>query len=104
MSQTALAEGIGLTFQQVQKYEKGSNRIGASRLQHIANVLKVPIPFFFEGAPGQPIAAGAPSPDYVTEFLDASDGHSIIKAFIKIRNAKVRRAIVALAGTIAGDE
>src|ERR1700680_2298696 len=52
MSQTALAQGLGLTFQQIQKYEKGVNRIGASRLQQIAHILRVPVEFFFEGAPG----------------------------------------------------
>ena len=51
MSQTDLANALGLTFQQVQKYEKGSNRISASRLQHISQILQVPVPFFFEGAP-----------------------------------------------------
>ncbi len=59
MSQEKLGNGLGLTFQQVQKYEKGTNRIGASRLQHISQLLQVPVPFFFEGAPhvpGQPIA------------------------------------------------
>jgi transcriptional regulator with XRE-family HTH domain len=51
MSQSKLADALGLTFQQVQKYEKGANRIGASRLQHISQILQVPVPFFFEGAP-----------------------------------------------------
>jgi DNA-binding XRE family transcriptional regulator len=51
MSQEKLGDGLGLTFQQVQKYEKGANRIGASRLQHISHILQVPVPFFFEGAP-----------------------------------------------------
>src|SRR5215467_12019541 len=54
MSQTKLGDALGLTFQQVQKYEKGTNRMGASRLDHIAHILQVPIPFFFEGAPAQP--------------------------------------------------
>jgi transcriptional regulator with XRE-family HTH domain len=50
MSQEKLADGLGLTFQQVQKYESGTNRIGASRLQHISHILQIPVPFFFEGA------------------------------------------------------
>ena len=54
MNQTALGDALGLTFQQVQKYEKGTNRIGASRLQHIAQILKVPVSFFFDGAPEVP--------------------------------------------------
>ena len=52
MSQSKLSDGLGLTFQQVQKYEKGTNRISASRLQQISHILQVPVPFFFEGAPG----------------------------------------------------
>ena len=52
ISQEALGEALGVTFQQVQKYEKGKNRVSASRLQHISQVLQVPVPFFFEGAPG----------------------------------------------------
>src|SRR6266702_2790302 len=83
MSQTKLGDALGLTFQQVQKYEKGTNRISASRLQHISNILQVQVPFFFEGAPhvpGQHIGNGAsPSPAYVTEFLASSDGLALTK-------------------------
>ena len=68
MSQTNLADALGLTFQQVQKYEKGTNRIGASRLQQISQILQVPVPFFFEGAPA---ASGLPqaAPDGVPPLL-----------------------------------
>ena len=70
MSQTSLADKLGLTFQQVQKYEKGKNRMGSSRLQQIANILQVPVTFFFEDAPGQTKPDGkAPSPAYVSDFL-----------------------------------
>jgi transcriptional regulator with XRE-family HTH domain len=70
MNQEKLGDALCLTFQQVQKYEKGTNRIGASRLQHIAQILQVPVAFFFEGAPGQSKAKGiAPSPAYVSDFL-----------------------------------
>ena len=66
MSQEKLGDALGLTFQQVQKYEKGTNRIGASRLQQIAHILQVPVSFFFEGAPHASGHAGgmgeAPSP------------------------------------------
>ena len=78
MSQEKLGDALGLTFQQVQKYEKGTNRIGASRLQQISHILQVPVAFFFEGVPhvpGQPKGSGeAPSPDYVSDFLASSDG------------------------------
>ncbi len=103
MSQSTLADGLDLTFQQVQKYEKGTNRIGASRLQQIANILQVPPAFFFEGAPGQPKADGsALSPAFVFEFLATSDGLALTKAFMQIKNAKLRRSIVNLVEEIAG--
>ena len=103
MSQTKLADALGITFQQVQKYEKGTNRMGASRLQHIANILQVPVTFFFDGAPGQPKADGsAPSPAFVFEFLATSDGLALTKAFMQIKNAKLRRSIANLVEEIAG--
>jgi transcriptional regulator with XRE-family HTH domain len=95
MSQEGLGDALGVTFQQVQKYEKGMNRISASRLQHISQILQVPVPFFFEGAPGGG-AGMAVSPSYVNEFLSTSDGLALIKAFMRIENAKLRRLIVHL--------
>ena len=79
MSQEKLGESLGITFQQIQKYEKGTNRIGASRLQHIATVLAVPVSFFFEDAPGAPspakpgMAEARPA-NYVIDFLSSSEG------------------------------
>jgi transcriptional regulator with XRE-family HTH domain len=105
MSQEKLGDAIGLTFQQVQKYEKGTNRIGASRLQQISQALQVPVAFFFEGAPtGTGAAAGtdAPSPSYVSDFLASSDGLALTKAFMQIRDTKLRRRIVELVEGIAG--
>src|SRR5260221_9915853 len=97
MSQTDVADALGLTFQQVQKYEKGKNRIGASRLQHISQILQVPVAFFFEGAPhehGQRRASnGAPSPQYVADYLATSDGIQLTRAFMQIPSAKLRRSI-----------
>jgi transcriptional regulator with XRE-family HTH domain len=95
MSQEALGGALGLTFQQVQKYEKGVNRVSASRLQHMSQILQVPVPFFFEGAPGG--AEGAPGvPTYVNEFLATSDGVALTKAFTRIGDVKLRRLIVHL--------
>src|SRR5215210_5160578 len=78
MSQEKLGDALGLTFQQVQKYEKGTNRIGASRLQHISRILQVPVSFFFDGAPEIPGQATGmsemPSPAYVSDFLSSSEG------------------------------
>jgi transcriptional regulator with XRE-family HTH domain len=104
MSQEKLGDAIGLTFQQVQKYEKGTNRIGASRLQQISQALQVPVAFFFEGAPtpGPALIAGdAPSPSYVSEFLATSDGLALTKAFMQIKDTKLRRRIVDLVEGIA---
>ena len=85
MSQGKLADAIGLTFQQVQKYEKGTNRIGASRLQQIANALQVPPTFFFEGSPGQARFDGkAPPPDFAFEFISTRDGLALARAFTKL--------------------
>jgi transcriptional regulator with XRE-family HTH domain len=104
MSQEKLGDAIGLTFQQVQKYEKGTNRMGSSRLVQIANVLKVPVTFFFEGTPGQSKLDGkAPSPAYVSNFLATSDGLALTKAFMQIKDAKLRRSIVKTVEVIAGN-
>ena len=108
MSQEKLGEKLGITFQQIQKYEKGTNRIGASRLQQIATVLSVPVSFFFEGAPVPETAGGAvsepASPAYVSDFLSSSDGLALTKAFMKVKDAKVRRRIVDLVEAMVADE
>src|SRR5437762_1438415 len=108
MSQEKLGDALGLTFQQVQKYEKGTNRIGASRLQQISHILQVPVAFFFEGAPNSPGHSDgmkdAPSPAYVSDFLATSEGLALTKAFTRIKEAKLRRRIVDLVEQIAGDE
>jgi transcriptional regulator with XRE-family HTH domain len=99
MSQEKLGERLGITFQQVQKYEKGTNRIGASRLQQIASILGVPVSFFFEGAPGGEAAAGfaeSGNPAYVSDFLATSEGLALSKAFMKVSDPKLRRRIVDL--------
>lgn len=109
MSQEKLGEKLGITFQQIQKYEKGTNRVGASRLQQIATVLAVPPAFFFEGAP-IPVSGGgggfseSSSPAYVSDFLATSDGLALTKAFMRIKDAKVRRRIVDLVEAMVADE
>jgi len=107
MSQTKLADALGLTFQQVQKYEKGTNRIGASRLQQISHTLKVPISFFFEDPlmpTGESSARKAHSPDYVGDFLTTTDGLALTKAFVRIKDIRLRRNIVNLVKEIAGEK
>ena len=110
MSQEKLGDALGLTFQQVQKYEKGTNRIGASRLQQIAHILQVQVSFFFEGAPAAITSlksdsmGEAPSPAYVSDFLATSDGLALTKAFMRIDDSKLRRRIVDLVEQIAASE
>jgi transcriptional regulator with XRE-family HTH domain len=108
MSQEKLGEHLGITFQQIQKYEKGTNRIGASRLQHIASVLQVPVSFFFEDAPGGASADSgfgeSRSGDFVTEFLSSAEGLQLNKAFARIKDPKLRRRIVDLVRAMAGEE
>ena len=108
MSQEKLGDALGLTFQQVQKYEKGTNRIGAGRLHEISRILQVPISFFFEGSPREPGARneadGPPLPTYVTDFLATSDGLALTKAFMQIKDANLRRRIVSLVQEITSGE
>lgn len=108
MSQERLGESLGITFQQIQKYEKGTNRVGASRLQAISSILNVPIAFFFEGAPGQDSQAAAglaegPSSDYVVDFLNTSEGLQLNRSFVKIADARVRRRVIDLVKALAAE-
>lgn len=111
MSQEKLGEHLGLTFQQVQKYEKGVNRIGASRLFDLARVLGVPVQFFYDEAPADhgetALAPGfgeRPTESYVVEFLSTREGLELNKAFVKIADARVRRSIVELVRTLGGED
>ena len=108
MSQTQLADALGVTYQQVQKNERGTNRIGASRLQQISHILQVPIAFFFEGAPNASAPYGsngsALSIAKVNDFISDSNGLRLIGAFMRIDNADLRRRIVMLVQEIAGDD
>lgn len=106
MSQEKLGDQLGITFQQIQKYEKGSNRIGASRLQHIARIFNVPVAFFFEDAPGaapQPPAGLAEGRDtsHVVDFLSTAEGIQLNTAFVRIKDAKLRRRLIDLVRSMA---
>ncbi|WCA73030.1 helix-turn-helix transcriptional regulator (plasmid) [Agrobacterium tumefaciens] len=100
-SQSKLAEALGVTFQQVQKYEKGTNRVGASRLQAIAAVLAVPVSSFFESN-GEPVEHQPPLENDFAVFLASPDAVALNSAFAKIEDSEVRRKVVALVKTIAG--
>ncbi len=107
MSQERLGESMGLTFQQVQKYEKGVNRIGASRLFQISKILDVPVQFFFEEAPhidGHATGPGLAEPDseaFILEFLNSREGLELNRAFVKIADPKVRKSVVDLVRAVS---
>ncbi len=110
MSQERLGGALGLTFQQVQKYEKGTNRIGASRLQQIAGILKVPPAFFFEKMPDDGAASAQDVPGlaeegagFVVDFLSTSEGLMLNKAFVRIKEARVRKKIIDLVTALADE-
>ena len=108
MSQEELGAALGLSFQQIQKYERGANRIGASRFQQMSHILQVPIEFFFEGAPNASAPHGsdgsALSMGQIDDFVSDSDGLKLIGAFMRMDNAAMRRRIVMLVQEIAGDD
>lgn len=103
VSQEQLGSALGLTFQQIQKYERGLNRIGAGRLYHIARILAVPPGYFFEGLPSP---ASETDPDLlrrtlqVSEFLTSSEGHAIVVALSQIKDVTIRRRILDLARAV----
>lgn len=107
MSQEKLGENLGITFQQIQKYEKGTNRVGASRLQAIASILGVPVAFFFEDAPGQETGPGGFAEDsptaFAVEFCSTPEGLQLNRAFYRIADPKVRRRIVELVKSLSDE-
>jgi transcriptional regulator with XRE-family HTH domain len=98
VSQEKVGDSLGITFQQVQKYEKGTNRISASRLQQIANILSVPVPYFFEDQPSDQMGSSGKDADHHhgTEFLSDPQAFRLNSAFARIKDAKVRRAVIDL--------
>ena len=113
MSQEKLGEQMGLTFQQIQKYERGINRVSASRLWELSKVLGVSVQFFFEElafgqdptrrAGTQPGFGEAQAESTIIEFLGSRDGLELNRAFVRIRDARVRRSIVDLVRSLAGE-
>ena len=102
LSQMVLADELGLTFQQVQKYEKGTNRISASRLQEIATVLKVQPSFFFGSATDETAKPRhGRAHDVLDQFLADKDSPTLIEAFMRIKNARLRRRLVGMVEQIA---
>jgi transcriptional regulator with XRE-family HTH domain len=105
LSQEKLGDAMGITFQQVQKYEKGTNRIGASRLQEASRILGVPVNFFFEGAQAETemlsgFTEGGTN-GYVADFASSAEGAQLINAFLKIKEPKLRKKIIELIAAMA---
>jgi transcriptional regulator with XRE-family HTH domain len=96
MSQGALGEACGVSFQQIQKYEIGKNRVSASRLQQFSALLDVPVSFFFEGLTSSAAKLKDVAPDLAQELLATRDGLALVKAFMSIENGPLRKAIVSL--------
>ncbi len=104
MSQEKLGDELGVTFQQVQKYERGTNRIGAGRLWTLARVLEVPVGFFYEGVNTSAAASGFAEGDQtpiINDFLQSSDGVALAQAFSRITDPKVRRRVLELVRSLA---
>ena len=104
MSQEQLGEQLGITFQQVQKYERGTNRVGASRLWHISKVLQVPVQYFYDGLPDGVETDDNPQPPEIYQFINSSDGVALATAVTQIQNKAVRRQILELARSLAEQE
>ncbi|ENN92859.1 helix-turn-helix domain-containing protein [Bartonella bovis] len=104
LTQEKLGEQLGITFQQIQKYEKGTNRVGASRLQAIAEIMDVPVSYFFDKGVTQPIEGFAESESNFMDFCSSSEGIQLMRAFTNILDAKVRRKIIDLAKALSEED
>ena len=106
MSQEKLGEAVGLTFQQIQKYERGANRIGSSRLYQFCQVLDVPVSFFFDDMPSE-IAGAAPGLNenpqekYETDQLSRRESLELVRAYYRIADPAVRKRIYSLIKAVA---
>jgi len=103
ISQEKLGDALGLTFQQVQKYEKGTNRVGGSRMLQISKTLQVPVAYFYEGVPGGNAAASEKQKTFVDDFIVSAGGIDLAKAYVALPNDKMRRAIASLVETVAAE-
>ncbi len=105
LSQEKLGEKLGITFQQIQKYEKGTNRVGASRLQAMSDALEVPVSYFFpDSSPGAQDGMKEDGSTFMMDFMSTSEGLDLSRAFTRIQNPKVRRKVVELVRALAEDQ
>ncbi len=106
LSQDKLGEKLGVTFQQVQKYERGANRVSASRLWGMADILNVPVQYFFEGLAEKMVTEGFSDNDQtpmVYDFINSPDGVQLAAAFSRITDPKVRRQVLQLVRALSGE-
>jgi len=107
LSQTAIGDALGITFQQIQKYERGMTRISASRLQMLSGLLNVPVSYFFENGGDLPPAVASSGParlaDDFMQFISTKDGFQLNEAFIGIKDAETRTMVIELINAVAGD-
>jgi transcriptional regulator with XRE-family HTH domain len=103
MSQTRLGEKLGVTFQQVQKYERGTNRVAPSRLSVVASVLNLPVTFFFDGMPQSDVTVDEEFAQ-LTEFVSTREGVELNRAFAQVRSPRSRRDLVQLVRSLAGSD
>ncbi|AGF74042.1 transcriptional regulator [Bartonella australis AUST/NH1] len=105
LTQEKLGEKLGITFQQVQKYEKGTNRVGASRLQAIAEIMDVPVSYFFDkGTSAKPVEGFSEDDSNFMDFCSSSEGIQLMRAFTNISDSKVRRKIIDLAKALSEED
>jgi transcriptional regulator with XRE-family HTH domain len=100
MSQEKLGEALGVTFQQIQKYERGANRVGSGRLQEIADALGVDAAYFFEGQHGS--GDESPKANAIDKFLSSNEGTTFALAFMETESPAQRRALLELIRTMSG--
>ena len=104
LTQQQLAESIGIRFQQIQKYEKGTNRVGASRLSDMARILGVPVSYFFEDGQSHDVAESSGESDLLTQFVGTSEGLALNRAFAQIPDGGIRRKVLSLVKALADEE
>ena len=104
LSQEKLGEKLGITFQQIQKYEKGTNRVGASRLQAMSDALEVPVAYFFpDSTPAPQGGMKEESAAFMMDFMSTSEGLDLSRAFTRIKNPQVRRKVIELVRALGDD-